>query len=106
MEINDPSTYADSSYKFVDNMCYSDLVNAFASPAGPFASGQNNGYLRMNFAAFSFASETEDNIDIQCRVQLCAADSDGNLLDANCAANRACASGYHNSCDAPDCTKN
>jgi len=87
-------------------MCYSDLVNAFASPAGPFASGQDNGYLRMNFAAFSFASETEDNIDIQCRVQLCAADSDGNLLDANCASNRACASGYHNSCDAPDCTKN
>jgi len=104
MEINDPSTYADSSYQFVDNMCYSDLVQANASPAGPFTSGQDLGYLRMNFAAFSFASETEDNIDIQCRVQLCAVDGDGNPLDANCAANRSCASGYQSSCDSPDCT--
>lgn len=102
MEINDPTTYADYSYQFVNNMCYSDLVQA--TSLAPFTGGQSLSYLRLNFAAFTFAAETEDNIDIQCRVQLCATDVNGDKLDSNCASNRQCPSGFSGACSSPDCT--
>ena len=43
-------------------MCYADLVGA--NSLAPFEGGQDDGFLRMNFQAFSFASEKSDTIDI------------------------------------------
>ena len=43
-------------------MCYADLVGA--NSLAPFEGGQDDGFLRMNFQAFSFASEKSDTTDI------------------------------------------
>ena len=43
-------------------MCYADLVSS--TSLAPFEGGQDDGYLRMNFRAFSFAAENSDTVDI------------------------------------------
>ena len=43
-------------------MCYADLVSS--TSLAPFQGGQDDGYLRMNFRAFSFAAESSDTVDI------------------------------------------
>ena len=43
-------------------MCYADLVSS--TSLAPFQGGQDDGYLRMNFRAFSFAAENSDTVDI------------------------------------------
>ena len=43
-------------------MCYADLVGA--NSLAPFQGGQDDGFLRMNFQAFSFAADKSDTIDI------------------------------------------
>ena len=43
-------------------MCYSELVNG--SKSSPFAGGQNDGYLRATFNSFTFAGNTDENVDI------------------------------------------
>ena len=101
-DINNPATFAQYSHQFVDNMCYSNLVTATST--NPFKGGQEDEYLRMNFRSFTFQSNDNDSIDIQCRVQLCAVDINGNKLDANCADNRSCESSYMGACFAPECS--
>ena len=44
------------------DMCYADLVGA--NSLAPFEGGQDDGFLRMNFQAFSFAADKSDTIDI------------------------------------------
>ena len=44
------------------DMCYADLVGA--NSLAPFQGGQDDGFLRMNFQAFSFAADKSDTIDI------------------------------------------
>jgi len=101
-DIDDPSTYSDASHAIATNMCYSELVNGAKS--SPFNGGQNDGYLRATFNSFTFAGNTDENVDIQCRVQLCALDVNGDKLDAACAGNRQCPATYMNVCTAPDCS--
>ena len=107
-------------------MCYADLVSS--TSLAPFQGGQDDGYLRMNFRAFSFAAENSDTVDIvsfsydvtpddiilmilylfelqRCTVQICALDVKGKKLDKKCANNRQCPAGYHGACEEPDCTK-
>jgi hypothetical protein len=102
-DIDHPTTYADSSFQFVQDMCYADLVSS--TSLAPFQGGQDDGYLRMNFRAFSFAAENSDTVDIRCTVQICALDVKGKKLDKKCANNRQCPAGYHGACEEPDCTK-
>jgi len=102
-DIDDPSTYADASHAIASDMCYSDLVNG--NKINPYAGGQSNGYLRATFNSFTFAGNSDENVDIQCRVQLCVLDENGNKLSADCAANRQCPANYMNTCtDNPDCS--
>lgn len=100
-DIDDPSTYADASHAIADNMCYSELVNG--SKTTPYSGGQSDGFLRATFSSFTFAGNTDENVDIQCRVQLCAMDVNGDKLDAACAGNRQCPANYMNTCSDPDC---
>jgi hypothetical protein len=100
-DIDDPSTYSDASHAIADNMCYSELVNG--SKTTPYAGGQSDGHLRATFSSFTFAGNTDENVDIQCRVQLCAMDVNGDKLDAACAGNRQCPANYMNTCSDPDC---
>ena len=43
-------------------MCYSELVNA--AKTSPFAGGQNDGFLRAVFNSFTFAGNSDENVDI------------------------------------------
>ena len=49
-------------FYFFQNMCYSELVNGAKS--SPFNGGQNDGYLRATFNSFTFAGNTDENVDI------------------------------------------
>jgi len=101
-DIDDPSTYADASHPITTNMCYSELVNA--AKTSPFAGGQSDGYLRSVFNSFTFAGNNDENVDIECRVQLCALDVNGDKLDSACAGNRQCPANYMSVCSDPDCS--
>jgi len=61
-DIDDPSTYADASHAIADTMCYSELVNG--SKMTPYAGGQSDGFLRATFNSFTFAGNTDENVDI------------------------------------------
>merc|ERR1711981_456832 len=79
-------------YEMIDDMCYSDLINADNAFADQ--GGANTGGIVFDFAAFAF-SNSPSQVSMQCTIKLCALGVDGTKIASSCAVQpNTCPNGY------------
>jgi len=94
----DAKTSPTAEYEVINDGCLDNLLSTTIVSANLLGGDATNTQVDFSFNGFTFAG-TEDTVYLVCDIILCATDSNGDLVDATCGADK-----LDGSCNDPDST--